>query len=200
MLHKEVVESTLWDLLIHLMENPLFNSFYLVGGTSLALQIGHRVSVDIDLFGHQEINEIEFSQALTDYGKIKLISKTKNILIFSINDIKVDFVNYHYPWIEEPTFVSKIRLASIKDIAAMKINAIVGRGSKKDFIDIYYLLKIFSYDELLGFYEKKYPDGNLFAAQKSIQYFEDADKDVSPHVIENISWEKMKHEIILKTN
>src|SRR5690606_17672822 len=124
--------------------------------TSLALQIGHRISIDLDFFGRTELKEAEYTELLTQFGPTILLKKSKNILIYSVNGIKVDFVDYNYPWLSPPSIVENIRLASKIDIAAMKLNAIVGRGSKKDFIDIYFLLKEYCLSEMLGFYRKKY--------------------------------------------
>jgi hypothetical protein len=83
------------ELLKKIMSEKLFSDFNLVGGTSLALQMGHRNS--IDLFGNSEINPVLFIEKLSEYGKVKVAQSTKNILITKINDVKVDFVNYKYP-------------------------------------------------------------------------------------------------------
>jgi predicted nucleotidyltransferase component of viral defense system len=173
-----------------------FKSFVLVGGTSLALQIGHRVSVDIDLFGAEEIDEPLFIELLQQYGKVNVLKKSKNILITAVNGIKVDFVNYQYPFIEEFKVVDSIRLASQKDIAAMKLNAIAGRGSKKDFIDLFYLLKTYSLEEIIDFYIQKYPDGSEFMVRKSLTYFEDADLEETPLLLKDINWETIKSHVL----
>jgi hypothetical protein len=106
------------------MQEEEFKDFILVGGTSLALQLGHRISIDIELFGSCEIDELLFIETLEKYGKVNVLKKSKNILICSVDGIKVDFVNYKYPLIDNYTIIDNIRLASIKDIAAMKLNAI----------------------------------------------------------------------------
>ena len=156
MLQTQTVVPELMELLKKIMSEKLFSDFNLVGGTSLALQIGHRNSVDIDLFGNSEINSEIFIEKLSEFGNVKVSQSTKNILITKINDVKVDFVNYKYPLLSEYLFIENIRMLSTKDIAAMKLNAIAGRGSKKDFIDLYFLLNEFSLKEILSFYEKKY--------------------------------------------
>ena len=120
----------------------------------MALQIGHRRSIDIDLFGYSDFEMMDFSSILSDYDELVLLKQSKNIKIFLVDGVKVDFVNYAYPWIQSYKEVDKIRLASLPDIAAMKINAISGRGSKKDFIDIYYLLQTYSLAEILDFIDK----------------------------------------------
>jgi predicted nucleotidyltransferase component of viral defense system len=178
------------------MDEPLFDSFVLVGGTSLALQIGHRLSVDIDLFGKSQILESDFLEKLNKLGATLVLKKSTNILICSVNGIKVDFVNYDYPLIGDVVFSEGIRLASLEDIAAMKLNAIAGRGSKKDFIDIYYLLKTFTLEQMIGFYLKKYKDGSEFMVRKSLTYFDDADKELSPVIFDDLSWVKIKGDIL----
>jgi len=184
------------ELLKKIMSEKLFSDFNLVGGTSLALQIGHRNSVDIDLFGNSEINSEIFIEKLSEFGNVKVSQSTKNILITKINDVKVDFVNYKYPLLSEYLFIENIRMLSTKDIAAMKLNAIAGRGSKKDFIDLYFLLNEFSLKEILSFYEKKYNDGSIFMVQKSLTYFDDADAQQQPKMFLDFNWEKCKQKII----
>jgi hypothetical protein len=124
----------------------------LVGGTSLALQYGHRDSIDLDFFGNQPIDEELFLSKLSLFGSVRWIKKSDNILICTVNDIKVDLVSYPYTWIGPVIHVNKLRLASDRDIAAMKLNAIAGRGSKKDFIDLYFILQRFSLNEVISFY------------------------------------------------
>jgi hypothetical protein len=176
------------------MEIPYFDKLRLVGGTSLALQMGHRKSVDIDLFGEMFTNEIEINNAISNFKNPKKLFSTPNIFSFLIDGIKVDLVNYKYPWIDECINFEKIRLAGQKDIGAMKLAAISGRGSKKDFFDIYFLLNQFSLKELFEFYNKKFPDGNKFLVIRSLIYFKDAEKDeIIP--LKNISWEEVKKRI-----
>ena len=128
--------------------------------------MGHRNSIDIDLFGKQEIDSEEFINALNTFGKTEVSKNSKNILITDIEGVKVDFVNYQYDLIEKPLEINGIRLVSKKNIAAMKLNAIAGRGSKKDFIDLYFLLNEFSSKQMLDFYNKKYFDGSEFMVLK----------------------------------
>ena len=178
------------------MNNPYFDDLLLVGGTSLALQIGHRESVDVDLFGkiHFEYNEI--SESLAELGDVTILQQSKNINIFTIDNVKVDFVNYRYPWINNSRIEHNIRLASLEDIAAMKLNAIAGRGTKKDFIDLYFLLQKFSMEEMFGFYSKKFDDGNIFLVQKSLTYFDDAEKNNMPKMHVDVDWSEIKETIL----
>ena len=196
MLQTQTVVPELMELLKKIMSEKLFSDFNLVGGTSLALQMGHRNSIDIDLFGNSEINSELFIEKLSEFGEVKVSQSTKNILITKINDVKVDFVNYKYPLLSECLFLENIRMLSTKDFAAMKLNAIAGRGSKKDFVDLYFLLSEFSLEEILLFYEKKYMDGSIFMVQKSLTYFSDADDQQQPQMFVDFNWESCKQKII----
>lgn len=197
MLHYKSVSAELLELLEFIMNQREFDEFNLVGGTSLALQMGHRISIDIDLFGASEIDEDLFLEVLKKLGTVQIVKKSKNILICSVNGIKVDFVNYQYRLLESPLLEGNLRLVKKKDIAAMKLNAVAGRGSIKDFIDIYFLLNEFSINEMIGFYLQKYPDGSEFMVRKSITYFDDADNEVAPILFHDISWSEIKKTILL---
>ena len=191
MLYKSTVSETTFKLLEKLQSIDEFSKLRLVGGTALALQIGHRISVDLDLFG-----DIEFdSELLNDFSKVQAIKKSKNINIFEINNIKVDIVNYAYPWLDQELHIDNIRLASLKDIAAMKIAAVTGRGSKKDFVDLFFLLRAFSFNEIISFYEQKYSDASIYLALKSLVYFDDADIDPPLNMLIDIPWEEVKDRI-----
>lgn len=196
MLQTQTVVPELLELLKKVMSEELFKDYFLVGGTALALQIGHRNSIDIDLFGNCEINQPVFIDKLKNFGEVVVTQSTKNILITKVNGIKMDFVNYKYPILFNPLEIDNIRMLSSNDIAAMKLNAIAGRGSKKDFIDLYFLLKKFSMKEMIGFYNQKYNDGSEFMVTKSLSFFEDAEEQLSPIMFdETFSWEKCKQKI-----
>ena len=196
MLQTQTVVPDLLELLKKIMSEKIFSDFHLVGGTSLSLQIGHRNSIDIDLFGNSEINEDLFIEKLNTFGKVQVVQATKNILITQINDLKVDFVNYKYPLLKEYLFIDTIRMLSTADIAAMKLNAIAGRGSKKDFIDLYFLLDEFSLPQIFDFYDNKFKDRSRFMVEKSMTYFEDADLQLEPKMFKPFDWEICKQKII----
>lgn len=196
MLQYSSVDAPTLELLTQLMGEPAFSGLRLVGGTSLALQIGHRRSIDIDLFGRMEIDIYSISQKLSNLGSVNLLNQTENIHIYLVNGIKVDLVNYPYPWLEDTITIDGLRLAGFKDIAAMKLAAITGRGTRKDFIDLFYLLKRFTLREIMSFYEKKYSDGSTFLVLKSLTYFDDADRDQTPAMLHPVDWQEIKKTII----
>lgn len=181
------------------MYEKTFADFALARGTSLALQTGHRNSIDIDLFGKSEIDHDLFFDILGNFGNVEISRNTKNIFIVEVNGIKVDFVNYKYPLLDEIVVGDGIRMFSKKDIAAMKIAAITGRGSKKDFIDLYFLLNDFSLLEIMGYYNQKYHDGSEFMALKSLAYFEDADLQPQPKMFKEFDWKMCKNHILEET-
>lgn len=200
MLHLSTIDTPTLELLRSIMHCDEFVNLRLVGGTALALQLGHRKSIDLDLFGEINFKHIDRIKAFKKFEKIVILKKSKNINIFSINDIKVDFVNYSYPWLHKHLLIDGIRLAGIEDIAAMKLAAISGRGSRKDFIDIYFLLQKFNISKMLGFYREKYFDGSEYLVLKSLTYFDDAEKDIDIKMIKDIPWTTIKKYILNTVN
>jgi len=194
-LHVEAVSNNLIELLRRLMAIEQLKDFYLVGGTALALYYGHRKSIDLDLFTHSAFDAIRLSESLNREFNLTNITTDINALQGQINDIKTDFIAHQYPLIEEVVHIDPIRLSSIKDIAAMKLNAIANRGSKKDFWDYAKLLEHFDHERLLSFYAKKYPNANLWNLEKSLCYFDDAENDPNPISLENQTWSQVKRTI-----
>lgn len=154
-----------------------------------------KLAADLDFFGTVPFSSEEIREILSERHALTIIKESKNINIYLIDGIKVDIVNYRYLWIDECVSEEGLVLAGIKDIAAMKIAAIIGRGTKKDFIDLHFLLRTFSLRELLDLYMNKYPDGSVFIALKSLTYFEDAEADPMPTMFEDISWMTVKANI-----
>ena len=192
---RTIVPHTL-ELLRHLMAEPYLQGCRLVGGTALALQYGHRSSVDLDMFGDVPDDDQVLLEILEGFGKVQGQKTSKYIKTFVIDNIKVDFVNYsRYPWIDDAVVEDGLRLASPKDIAAMKISAIEGRGSKKDFFDLYFLLQHYTLEEILGFYVQKYPQYSMFRVRMSLTFFEDAENQEDPKMFEKVGWKTIKESI-----
>lgn len=195
MLFYETIEPSTLDLLRRIQSEALFKECRLVGGTSLALQFGHRKSIDLDFFGKFEPDPLQIKDLLKGIGSVQVLQESKFIFQYVVNDVKVDFVNYPYGWISERVDEDNLYLAGPRDIAAMKLAAITNRGTKKDFIDLFELLGHFSLAQMLDFYKDKYTDGIPFTTLKSLTWFEDAEDDPMPTMLRDYSWEKVKDRI-----
>ncbi|MBX3165266.1 MAG: nucleotidyl transferase AbiEii/AbiGii toxin family protein [Bacteroidetes bacterium] len=160
----------------HLCSKNELSSFVLVGGTAMSLQIGHRKSIDIDLFSSEpfDVDEMfSFLESNYDYYNEVLL---KNSLMGRVDSIKLDVITHQYKWLKPALTIEGVRMVSLEDIAAMKLNAIMGNGSRlKDYVDIAYLSSVFSLQQMLGFFEEKYPRNNSLMAFKSLSWFEDID-------------------------
>ncbi|MCC8038464.1 MAG: nucleotidyl transferase AbiEii/AbiGii toxin family protein [Bacteroidales bacterium] len=192
MLSLRTIQPHTLELLKAISALPEMSGTRLVGGTALALQYGHRTSIDLDFFGDFDL-DTDFAEIFGRIGAVRQLTKSKSIRTFLLDGVKIDLVHYaQYPWIDEAVVENGIRLASPLDIAAMKVQAIDGRGSRKDFVDLYYLLQRFSLEEILQFYERKYPQGSRFRALMGMAYFEDAETSPMPHIFDEISWGEIR--------
>lgn len=177
MLHKETIDAATLELLKRLMGDERLQGFVLVGGTSLALQMGHRISVDLDLFTEKEFEADELREYLernyhlqTDYLAFATVKG-------EIEGVQVDCIAHAYSWLKPFVLEEGVRLASLEDICAMKLNAIAGNGTRiKDFVDVAYLSSMFSLEQMLKFYEEKY-HANPLMPLKGIVYFADINKN-----------------------
>ncbi|MCD4761793.1 nucleotidyl transferase AbiEii/AbiGii toxin family protein [bacterium] len=153
--------------------------FYLAGGTSLALQIGHRDSVDFDFFKQDDIEVSKLFEKIKNifHGyKILKIQEEKNTLTVLVDEnIKLSFFSYKYKLIKETRKEECLSLASVKDIACMKLSAILSRATNKDYIDLYYIFKKYDFEEILNLCEKKFDDIDVNLILKSLVYFDDVE-------------------------
>ena len=174
MLHKETVETSTLELLKSLQSEPLLASFNLVGGTSLALRLGHRKSVDLDLFSKEDFDLLEVKELLVNKYNLKVGYEKGKTLKGFIGKVMVDLIRYDYPHIQPVETEEGFRLESLSDIVAMKLSSICDNGSRiKDFIDIAYLSNLYSFSEMLQFYTQKFPSSNPIVPTKSLVYFDD---------------------------
>jgi hypothetical protein len=174
MLRKETVTAGTLELLKSLMQDENLNAFFLVGGTALSLQIGHRISIDLDLFSQSSFDETQLLEYLELQKGLQLDYLHKNTIKGQIAETKVDFIRHPYPLVKELEIQEGIRLASLEDIAAMKLNAIVGNGTRlKDFIDIAFLSCHLSLETMMNAYEDKYATRNPLLSLKSLSYHND---------------------------
>jgi len=188
-------QKLLWD---QLACQQWIEPFYLAGGTSLALQIGHRQSVDFDFFILSDFDTHEIIGNLRNMGEFELFHEAGNTLNGSVNNVRISFFRYKYPLVGKPYKHAFISVADLIDIALMKLEAISGRGSKKDFIDLYFLIRYFPLTELFEKYPLKYGKqvSNHYHLLKSLIYFEDAEEQPMPLMLTGISWEQVRKSII----
>lgn len=172
--------------------------FYLAGGTALALLLGHRQSIDFDFFSKEKHSPLKILDALgaVTNEKIEIKEQDEDTLIAFINNVKVSFFFYKHKLLDDTIKIKEnISVANLKDIFAMKLIAISQRGTKKDFIDLYFLLKNgLSISDSINILEKKYENikFNTLHILKSLLYFEDANNDLMPLMLIDTSWEEVK--------
>lgn len=167
---------------------------YLAGGTALALRLGHRISVDLDFFTQEELEEKILLADLEQVPEFKKDGVAWRTVWGIIQNTKFSLFYYKYPLIDKTDEFMGLNLASLKDITAMKIVAIGDRGTMRDFIDLYLLSKSYSLDEMLIFYDQKYGDleEKKYHLIKSLDYFIDAEKDDPPKMLIDIPWTEVK--------
>jgi|AntAceMinimDraft_16_1070373.scaffolds.fasta_scaffold12662_6 hypothetical protein len=194
MLEKIISEKTKQDLEV-LKKEGLFDGFYLAGGTGLALQLKHRVSIDLDFFNQKKFDNQILLQRIKRIGKFSLEKEAENTLTGIFNNTKITFLTYDYPSLFPFKKINNLRVADIKDIACMKISAISSRGSKKDFVDLFFICQqAISLKETLILFKKKYQsiNYNMVHILKSLSYFQDAEKEPMPKMLIPIRWEEVK--------
>jgi len=204
--YRSIYPKTL-ELLKELMLQPCLQDFFLVDGTALALQIGHRISVDIDMFTPREFSSRKILSELQKHFAIVNAAAGKNSLSFDgalqgrNNEIvKVDLIRYSCSLINPVRTVDDIRLLSVEDIIPMKLSAVAGRGSKKDFYDIFYLLDMYDLEQMISLFETKFPQTSKFHILKSLAFFSDAESEPDPVTIKNTDWTVIKERITAAVN
>lgn len=172
-------------------------NFYLSGGTALALQIGHRESIDLDFFNQENFIPQKLQTELEQVGHLKDLAMSQGTLNCFLDNTQLQFLYYPYNLIGDKILWEGIYLSSTLDIACTKLITISARGSKKDFIDIFFLFKKYSLPYLFKKLKVKYPKTNYNEIHllKSLVYFKDADTQPSPKMHVNIVWEDVKIEI-----
>lgn len=177
-----------------LEDSGVLSGAYLAGGTACALQLGHRVSLDLDFFSEKEFNTEIILGQLKKLPGFKFDQTEQWTILGSFPKVKFSYFYYQYGLIKKPVLFSKTNLASLEDIAAMKIDAICSRGKKRDFIDLYFLIEKFSSEHILKYYEKKFGklSNNIVHIMRSLDYFVDADADDDPQMLIPVDWEEVK--------
>ena len=173
------------------------DGFYLAGGTALALRLGHRVSVALDFFSPSSFDPDQLYLKLQTLGKgpLHIFQQTLGSLCIEMQQTKVEFFHYPYPELNPPESIEGVTLASLIDNGVTKLSALVNRGSKKDFYDMASLLEIIPLSKWIGYYQQKFPDSDTFLLRKSLVWFDDAENDPTPKILNGQTWDSVKSSI-----
>jgi len=196
-MHQEAIDEQtkrVWD---KIAKTDIAGRFYLAGGTALAVHFGHRKSIDLDFFSSENFSTSDLKRQLSQISEIVLLGEADGTLHATADHVMVSFFHYGYSLLFPPIKFEGLMLADKRDIAAMKLDAVSSRGSRKDFIDIYELLKYYTLAELIDFFEMKYTGikYNMLHILKSLIYFEDADGEPPPVMLHEAGWDNIKKNI-----
>ena len=206
MLYTRTIKPATLELLKSLQNKDYLKGFNLAGGTALALYMGHRTSIDIDLFSNFNFDAAQLLELIQQDYPLQLYFTAQNTLKGSIENVNVDILAHRYPYLNEPADIDGFRILSEPDIIAMKLNAICTSGQRsKDFVDIYFILEksVFSISDMLKFYQKKYSQNNDMHVIKSLMFFDDVDLSDWPVLLRkpNLKWteisERIEKEVLL---
>jgi hypothetical protein len=195
-MHDQTLYQNTNQALDLIKNTPILQTFYLAGGTSLALQLGHRKSVDLDFFIRHFPPKEELFTALAPFD-YKTTQDAADTLDVSILSTKVSFLKYDYDLIDPFLTYRGLKLAGIRDIACMKLSSIMSRSEKKDYVDLYFILQNYTLSELLAFMQQKFSRINYSVALllRSLNYFDEAESTPMPDLLIDVTWQQVKADI-----
>jgi len=194
---EEILSKNAKESLAILSKDPLFKKAYLAGGTALALQLGHRESKDLDFFTRGRFDPNNLAKKLSaQLSNFKLEKIAWGTVMGYIGETKFTIFFYDYPLLFKTKNFLGINIADFRDIAAMKIAAVSDRGTRRDFIDLYFLLKkkTITLMDCLILYDQKFKklQQNKIHILKSLSYFVDAEGEETPCMLQRVSWNEVK--------
>lgn len=192
---EEVLTKDTKEHLALLGRSAILKDAYLAGGTGCALQLGHRLSIDFDFFTVKQFEPKNVAAELACVAAFEVEELGKGTILGKFKGTKFSLFIYEYPLVFPPLQYLALSIADICDIAAMKIDAIASRGTKRDFIDLYFICQSnYKLSELLAIYDKKYGmlASNLMHIKKSLIFFDDADTDAMPVMLKDVKWQDVK--------
>lgn len=195
-MHAGTLSVDAQDALAILGKSGILDNSYLAGGSALALQLGHRKSYDFDFYTRKKIRAEDLPPQLSRIGDFTTTYlEPPHTIIGVFRGVKFSLFRYDYPMLKQYIQFQQISMASIEDIAAMKLSAITGRATKRDYIDLYFISQKYSVDRQLDWYGKKFGKlgNNLYFIIKALGFFEDAESDNLPRMIKKISWDEVKN-------
>ncbi len=197
MLHFQTVTPTLLTIIRTVSEESFFQPFRLVGGTCLSLQLGHRMSVDADFFANEPFDKEEATAILARLlPGFLLLKKSAHGFAGAFEGVKLDLYTWGAPFLLPPIEVEGIRMADLRDVAALKLEAITNRKEEKDFRDVHVLLQRFSLAELIDFFREHYPHHNPKMLTDHLLAAPFVERDLSIPLFTEVSWEKLGADIV----
>lgn len=194
MLYEKAVQPPTLALLKKLTKLEILKSFALGGGTNIALRLGHRLSIDLDFFTSESFDKVQLLHVISkQFPSAELLFEQNQTMLFIIDDVRVDFVQYPFPWLLPFEHIGEVRLISLKDIIPMKLQAVSNRFAKKDFWDIVFLLKAYPLKEMILIFKEKFPNIDPGYIIHSLTNFEEAENQLNPDVLTDISWQEVKN-------
>jgi hypothetical protein len=192
--HSNVIPASTELTLRVLRDAQLLDRFYLAGGTGLALQFGHRLSLDLDFFAEDHFDEEALLQQIQVLDGFALTAKAPYTLHATIQGTKVSFLGYSYPLLFQTNTFLEVAVADPRELACMKVSAIASRGTKRDFVDLYLCVQRYGLADILRLFDQKYAQTNHSKIHilKSLTFFADAEKDPMPHMLVALDWERVK--------
>jgi hypothetical protein len=197
--HPKVLSAEAWKTVRSLAGGGWLDSWVLAGGTGLALHLGHRYSEDLDLFRGQPFDPAELAQSLSRIGRVRVQQIAEDTLHLELSSLRVSFLRTQAPLLFPGTSYRRLTVADPRDIAVMKVIAIGGRGSRKDFVDLFFYLKSGgTLAGVLSLVDQRYHevDFNSYHLLKSLVYFRDAEEEPMPQMIKPLAWDAVKELLI----
>jgi hypothetical protein len=198
-MHPKVLDPDAWSLVRRLVSEGVTSGWKLAGGTGLALQIGHRFSDDLDFFRHEAFEVPDLIQSLSKIGRISVQSRAEDTLHAVVEGTRLSFLRAEAPLLFDGTPYRGIEIADPQDIVVMKIVAIGGRGSRKDFVDLYFYLRGGgSLETAFKLLRRRFThvDYNEYHLMKSLVFFDDAEAEPMPRMLREVTWDKVRKTII----
>ena len=194
-MHAGTLPVNAQNALAKLGKSNIFTESYLAGGSALALHLGHRISVDLDFYTRKNVSVEDIPFQINRFGKFSVTTlEPPHTVAGEFESIKLSLFRYDYPMIGKFSIFKNVKIASIEDIAAMKLSAISGRATKRDYVDLYFISRIYEVDKIIDFYIKKFGDtgNNIYVIMKALGFFEDAEGDEMPKMIKKVVWNEVK--------
>lgn len=192
--HPEILPAGWQEAASDLAARGVLEGFYLAGGTGLALRLGHRRSVDLDLFSQSQFEPADLRVRLGEVSGLRVRQIMRGTLHLEFHRVLVSFLHYPYPLLFPPSQFEGLTVAEPRDIACMKLDAIASRGARRDFVDLYVAAQTYGLREILAWFDEKYAAApvNRVHLFKALTYFDDAERQPMPDVLAPLAWDAVK--------